>query len=254
MSVATDLQSVIDAKEVIRQAIIAKGVDVPAEAKLDTYHTYIDQISSAPEGDGTDWGTLYTTAYPDGIILAEADFSTIAQDTSASVSYALHTTRVAKTTITKYTFGKKCTNPSPYFLRCCYKLSEVEFMEVVKEVPDYFLADCPNLKNGIDLTNATKIGEYFLSGSYNYSAPITIPASVREIGGSFISNMVAFVGPLTIETNTVPSNNLSLTALRASDPTYATGIQISGSGAAAWKEALPDSPRDPYRKLILVEE
>lgn len=51
MTIATELQRIIDAKAAIKAAIIEKGVDVPDTEKLDVYHEYIDQIT----GGGGSW-------------------------------------------------------------------------------------------------------------------------------------------------------------------------------------------------------
>lgn len=47
MTIASDLTRIKDAKVAIRQAIIDKGVEVPETEKLDTYYSYIDQISDS---------------------------------------------------------------------------------------------------------------------------------------------------------------------------------------------------------------
>lgn len=46
MTIASNLQRIIDAKAAIRTAIQEKGVAVPDDEKLDAYHEYIDQIST----------------------------------------------------------------------------------------------------------------------------------------------------------------------------------------------------------------
>lgn len=45
MTIASNLQRIINAKTTIKAAIEEKGVEIPNEEKLDTYHEYIDQIS-----------------------------------------------------------------------------------------------------------------------------------------------------------------------------------------------------------------
>lgn len=45
MTIATNLQRIIDAKAAIRAAIQEKGVEIPDSEKLDAYHEYIDQIT-----------------------------------------------------------------------------------------------------------------------------------------------------------------------------------------------------------------
>ena len=47
MTIATNLQRIINAKAAIKAAIIEKGVEVPDTEKLDAYYIYVDQI-----GDG----------------------------------------------------------------------------------------------------------------------------------------------------------------------------------------------------------
>lgn len=283
MSVATDLQSVIDAKEAIRQAIIAKGVDVPAEAKLDTYHTYIDQISSAPEGDGTDWGTLYTTAYPDGLVLnSEGDFTALGNGGDSTTYLIVNGNRIRKNTFKKYSFGKLCKILPNYFLEYCTSLTQISGVEVIEEVGfgafsnlttnlimagevlnfqnltkigNDFLGGCASLKAEVKIPKAETIGSSFMRSCRAYAQPLTIPSSVNTIAASFLSYVQDFTGLLTVETNVTPPANdaYSIRGQSSVSPCYTQGIRITGSGAAAWKAALPDSSSS-YRKLILVEE
>ena len=55
MSIATEILRLSTAKANIKSAIIAKGVSVPNEAKLDTYNTYVSQISGGGGGGGQQW-------------------------------------------------------------------------------------------------------------------------------------------------------------------------------------------------------
>ena len=48
MSIATELNRILQAKQDIRQVIKQKGVRIPKEATLEVYDTYIDQISNDP--------------------------------------------------------------------------------------------------------------------------------------------------------------------------------------------------------------
>lgn len=50
MSIASEIERISDAKDDIRTAIQAKGVTVPASAKIDTYNTYVAAIQ---QGGGT---------------------------------------------------------------------------------------------------------------------------------------------------------------------------------------------------------
>ena len=59
MSIASEISRLTTAKANIKSAIIAKGVSVPNEAKLDTYNTYVSQISGGGGSGGwqppADW-------------------------------------------------------------------------------------------------------------------------------------------------------------------------------------------------------
>ncbi len=55
MSIASEITRLQNAKADIKTSIEAKGVTVPASAKIDTYDTYIDSISG---GGGDDFGQL----------------------------------------------------------------------------------------------------------------------------------------------------------------------------------------------------
>ena len=47
MSIASEISRILGAKDEIRAAIRAKGVELPASVKLDAYDTY---IASIPQG------------------------------------------------------------------------------------------------------------------------------------------------------------------------------------------------------------
>lgn len=65
MSIATELSRIRDAKDAIRAAIIDKGVNVPAAAKIDTYADRIDEIVQTASGN-----MEVVTANPSGTINA----------------------------------------------------------------------------------------------------------------------------------------------------------------------------------------
>lgn len=51
MTIASNLQRIINAKAAIKAAIIEKGVEVPDDEKVDEYYSYIDQINTGPGYD-----------------------------------------------------------------------------------------------------------------------------------------------------------------------------------------------------------
>ena len=60
MSIASEITRISDAKDDIRTAIQAKGVTVPASAKIDTYNTYVAAIQTGG-GGGSNLTTLNVT-------------------------------------------------------------------------------------------------------------------------------------------------------------------------------------------------
>lgn len=65
MSVASEITRIQNAKESIKNAIESKGVSVPSNASIDTYATYIEQISGGSSGLTYETGTYETTANED---------------------------------------------------------------------------------------------------------------------------------------------------------------------------------------------
>lgn len=257
MSVATDLQSVIDAKEAVRQAIIAKGVEVPAEAKLDTYHSYIDRIASEPEGDGTEWGTLYygsASSTTPLVLASESDYKALGNSASGG-GIMVNGQYVSKSSIVEFSFGKKCTYTPASFLSRCNNLIRLSHTSPLKEVGNLFLYESIGFVGPLEIPNCTQIGTFFLSFCSNFASPLVIPATVTKIGDNFMSRMTAFTGLLDIKTVIAAPPSASsypLTATTVNDATYASGVRITGPGATAWAAALPNSESDK-RKLILVE-
>lgn len=60
MSIASEIERLNNAKSSIKQSIINKGVNVPDVEKLDTYSTYIDQISGTCPPPTIDTGGMFT--------------------------------------------------------------------------------------------------------------------------------------------------------------------------------------------------
>lgn len=122
MSYQDELQRLVEAKASMRQSIINKGVDVPQNAKIEDFAEYIKQIkASEAEDDGTEWGTLYTTDYPDGLVLEdEASYQALATSrTDDRSAIMVNGISLAARTVKGYTFGKNCTTIGVSFLRMC---------------------------------------------------------------------------------------------------------------------------------------
>lgn len=101
------------------------------------------------------------------------------------------------------------------------------------------------------------IGDTFMFNTNTMLKSLTIPSTVQSIGGDFMGATVNFTGPLVINTLAVPADNAtsgpgSLSCLESAYNAYTQGVKLTGPGAAAWKEALPDlDGPSSYRKLIL---
>lgn len=97
------------------------------------------------------------------------------------------------------------------------------------------------------------IGDNFLRGATTLYVGVTIPSTVNSIGTAFLAEANYFRGPLTVNTDTAPTDSESLAVTVQSATAYTEGITLAGSGAEAWKTALPDSDTSPYRKLVIAE-
>lgn len=108
---------------------------------------------SEPEGDGTDWGTLYTTQYPDGLALtSKADYDTLGTYSAATASVAIASKSIVANTITGFSFGKNCTY-----------------------TPNSFLINCISLTRAMVIPSfVTTIGQSTLRNCNDFTGPLTI--------------------------------------------------------------------------------
>ncbi len=240
------------------RAVAEKGGGLPPQKNLANLKLAVDDI---PLGDGTEWGTLYTTAYPSGLVLdGENSYKTLGTGTSASSMITVNGVSIGKDSIIGFSFGRSCTYAPSSFLMRCVRLASLEHTEVLTEIGNQFLRECNDFNAKLNLKNVTKIGYRFLDYCYKYSQPISLSAKLESVGYGFMCNMRSFVGPVQIETDATPPDraNLyySLAGATSGTDSYREGITITGSKAPIWKEALPDvaSSSSGYRKLILVEE
>lgn len=94
----------------------------------------------------------------------------------------------------------------------------------------YFCAHAKNLKAiKLPLVGCDCDNTYFMHGCDNFTGTIYIP-----------------------ENSNPPTDNNSLSTNNPDAPMYVQGIKLTGPGAGAWKEALPDRDEAPFRKLVVV--
>lgn len=260
-------------------AVEEMGGALPEQKNLANLEASVDSISAEPQDDGTEWGTLYTTGHPEGLVLkAQSDYNNLASFSSSIViSTPKGTFNVPKSTVTRYTFGSQPTSIPDYFLYNCPNLSSVEYFSHITIIGSAVFYPIPKLDVPLVLPNVTSIGNDFLraaasfkskiqlgdrlssigdgfmSGCEAFAQPLSIPSAVTTIGSNFLFNCYNFTGPLTVDTTASPAEPNSLSTSSPLVPMYTTGVTIKGIGALAWKTALPDRTSSPYRKTIVVE-
>lgn len=65
-------------------------------------------------------------------------------------------------------------------------------------------------------------------------------------------NCLQAIHPITVNTSAHPTDTKSLAAEVNTGPSYVSGFTLAGPYAQAWKDALPDSTSNPYRKLVIA--
>ena len=194
MSIATQIQRIQQAKTDIKAAINDKGVIIPDNATIDTYPTYVSQISSG-SGGGYDEqlfidmieGDITTLNIPDGTTkicdyacyMFTSLTSLIIPDSVVSIGMAAFnhceslreiTIPSTVTTIEGYTFGH------------CYRLTSITIPDTVREIGEYAFEKCQSLTDITIPSTLTSIS----NGTFReciYLKEVTIPENITSIGG-----------------------------------------------------------------------
>lgn len=178
MTIAGELELLRSTKADIATAIAEKGVEMPADTPFSEYGDYIRQIGMA------DWGILYTTEYPEGKELTEADY--LALGDFNPDGYDLSFDFVANKEILGIDFGKKPTSIPDYFLRSCPKINRPIYIPTnIKTIGDWFLSGSETTQQIIMSDSVTSIGTMFLS-STKLGAELILPNSLTEIPPNFL--------------------------------------------------------------------
>ena len=131
MSIATEISRLQTAKADIKTAIEAKGVIVPSNATLDTYDTYVSQISG---GGGINYLEQYAKGGLTGAI-------TSAQLGTNMSSHMIDNLLASQNSITSVDLtGTGAIRIASSFCRYCSNLTSVTIPSTVAEISTYFLA------------------------------------------------------------------------------------------------------------------
>lgn len=172
MSIATEISRLQTAKADIKTAIEAKGVTVPSNATLDTYDTYVSQISG---GGGTNYleqcankslsGAISSTQLGTNIGANMPGYFLYDQDNITSVNLT----------------GTGATKIATNFCNECGSLSTVTIPNTVTEIGNDFCSNARLISQPTIPSSVTKIGNYFLRGNTVIYAG-NIPSTVTSVG------------------------------------------------------------------------
>lgn len=189
MSIATEISRIQSAKASIKEAIEAKGVTVPQDAKLDAYPTYVGQIEQGGGGGSVpanlesveydDWGHIVTATTKQGLDIPYGVFSgndyleeAVIGDGCTSVGDVVFSgcTNLSAVTIPSSVdeIGQNCFS-------YCKALTEVAIPEAVTQINNSCFSHCISLHSITVPSGVTYIGNYVFEGCSNLQS-VTIKA------------------------------------------------------------------------------
>lgn len=213
-TIAENLDRIVDAKEAIRGAITAKGVQVPSDAKIDEYSTFIGQI----EGGGVNVteviskfignqydGTIDLSLYPWGLreyglcytrfnkVVLHPSYTAIPESFCRSM---LNLTEIDLSNITRIYDGAfngcinleniiwndDMTDINANAFRYCHALSSINLPSNLVTLGDNAFADCGNISSIVLPETLKSIGNRAFS--HNKIDEVVIPDSVELLGNS----------------------------------------------------------------------
>lgn len=171
MSIASEITRLQTAKADIKDSIEAKGVTVPSNASIDTYHDYIDQIETGG-GGGTNYLEQYARKSLSGAITSEQLGTNIGAN---MVDNLLNGQPNITSVDLTGTGATKITNS---FCQSSWNLVGVTIPNTVTEIGNNFCRDT-KVANFTIPSSVTKIGEYFLKDTLITS--ITVPNTITSL-------------------------------------------------------------------------
>lgn len=216
MSIATEISRLQTAKADIKSAIEAKGVTVPSNATLDTYDTYVSQISGG--GGGTNYLEQYVNKALSGAI--DSTQVGVITDRSWNMSYFLEgNNNVTSLDLSDSTFVGLGGN---YFCTWCTSLTSITLPTTCNQINGINFGYNTGLTSYTIPSQITSIGSSFLNNCANLTS-VTIPSTVTAVGsnlcvGSTSGNLSSGLQRLIFNAN---MNNIpSATARYCNDLNY----------------------------------
>lgn len=148
-------------------------------------------------------------------------------------------------------FQAQLTSSRPYFNQLSTFNSPFTFPPDATTWPSYFASALYSFN--LPFTIPPQITE-LRSGLNSWTAfnqPITIPETVTSIS-NILYNANALDSVITINTTAIPSLASSCLTRSSSSSLASTPFKLTGPGAAAWKEALPDITTGYTRRQIIL--
>lgn len=179
MSIATEISRLQTAKADIKTAIEAKGVTVPSNATLDTYDTYVSQISG---GGGTNYLSQYVNKSLSGAI-SSTQIGAITGDSSSSkvwnMSYFLEgNENITSLDLSDSTFTDLRGN---YFCTYCTSLTSITLPTTCTKISGANFGNNTGLTSFTIPSQITQVGNNFLNSCANLIS-VTIPSTVTNMG------------------------------------------------------------------------
>lgn len=174
MSIATEISRLQTAKADIKSAIEAKGVTVPSNATLDTYDTYVSQISG---GGGTNYLEQYAAGTISGAITSTQLGTNLGRNMPSFLFY--ENTKITSVDLT----GTGVTRIASHFCQFCSKLTTVIIPNTVTMIKSYF-CDSSGITSLTIPSSVTTINDNFLSSSKITS--LTVPNTVTNADNDWL--------------------------------------------------------------------
>lgn len=215
MSIASEISRLQTAKADIKTAIEAKGVTVPSNAKLDTYDTYVAQISGGGGNNDADWITRSITSMniPSNINTignyAFAYCSGLTSITVPSNITAIGRNAFYYTGLTSINLPNSVTSIGGYAFGST-PITEARLGKITA-IPNYLFGSCTSLANIYIPNTVVTWGNYIMDGGginggdtnvYCEDGIATVSGTWRKGQGRLLIHMPSSVTSITTSNGT----------------------------------------------------